>query len=69
MKEHKYAFFDEHKREHDEFLEDYMECMMNFLNDAKVSSMNPIEECLKEWAINHIKTSDRKMSLMVRDVG
>jgi len=60
MKEHKYAFFDEHKREHDEFLEDYMECMMKFLN---------IEECLKEWVINHITTSDKKMSLMVRDVG
>jgi hemerythrin len=69
MKEHKYAFFDEHKREHDEFLEDYMECMMKFLNGAEVSSKNPIEECLKEWVINHITTSDKKMSLMIRDVG
>ena len=69
MKQHKYAFFDEHKREHDEFLEDYMECMMKFLNSADVSSKNPIEECLKEWAINHITFSDKKMSLMVRDVG
>ena len=69
MKEHKYAFFDEHKREHDEFLEDYVECMMKFLNGAAVSSRNPIEECLKEWAINHITTCDKKMSLMVCDVG
>ena len=69
MKEHKYAFFDEHKREHDEFLEDYMECMMKFLNGAEDSSRDPIEACLKEWVINHITTSDKKMSLMVRDVG
>jgi hemerythrin len=42
---------------------------MKFLNGAEVSSKNPIEECLKEWVINHITTSDKKMSLMVGDVG
>ena len=69
MKEHRYVFFDEHKREHDEFLENFTECMIKFLNGAEVSSRNPIEECLKEWAINHITFSDKKMSLMIRDVG
>jgi hemerythrin len=66
MKEHEYQFFDEHKREHDELLEDYTECMMRYLNGASNSSMNPIEECLKQWVVDHITTSDKKMSLIVQ---
>jgi hemerythrin len=67
MKENKYQFFDEHKREHDELLEDYTECMMRFLNGASISSGNPIEECLKQWVVDHITTSDKKMSLIVQE--
>jgi hemerythrin len=67
MKEHGYMFFDEHKREHDELLDSYTECMAQFLNDTGVSSSNPIEDNLKHWVINHIVTSDRKMSLMVQE--
>ncbi len=66
MKEHGYKFFDEHKHEHDELLDSYIECMMQFLNDTGFSSSNPIEDCLKHWVINHIRTSDKKMSLMVQ---
>ncbi len=67
MKEHGYKFFDEHKREHDEFLDNYTECMMQFLNDASVSPENPIEDCLKHWVMDHIITSDKKMSLIVQE--
>ena len=67
MKEHEYEFFDEHKREHEEFLEDYTECMLQFLNGADISSKNPIEECLQQWVVDHITTSDKKMALMVQD--
>lgn len=69
MKEHAYEFFDEHKREHDQLLEDYTECMMRFLNGESVSSDNPVEECLSHWVVDHLNTSDRKMSLMVQDEG
>ncbi len=67
MKEHGYEFFDEHKREHDEFLESYTECMMQFLNDAGGSFENPIDDCLKHWVMDHITTSDKKMSLIVQE--
>ena len=67
MKKHDYPFYDEHKREHEEFLEDYTECMVQFLNGADISAKNPIEECLKQWIVDHITTSDKKMALMVQD--
>ena len=67
MKEHGYRFFDAHKREHEELLDSYTEYMVQFLNDTGVSSSNPIEENLKYWVIEHIVTSDKKMSLMVQE--
>lgn len=67
MKVHEYEFFDEHKHEHDELLESYTECMMQFLNGEDISSGNPIEDCLKQWVVDHITTSDKKMALMVQD--
>jgi len=67
MKEHGYKFYDEHKREHDELLDSYTESMVQFLNDADVSSRHPIEETLKHWVMNHIIISDKKMSLMVQE--
>jgi len=67
MKEHGYKFFDEHKREHDELLDGYTECMAQFLNDRGVSPGNPIEDNLKHWVIKHIVTSDKKMSLMIQE--
>ena len=66
MKEHKYEFYDEHKREHDELLDNYTEYMLRFLNDTGTSSSMAIEDSLKQWVLNHIVTSDKKMSLMVQ---
>jgi len=66
MKEHGYKFFDEHKREHEKLLDSYTECMVQFLNDTGVSSSNHIEDCLKGWVIEHIVTSDKKMSLLLQ---
>jgi hemerythrin len=67
MKKNDYPFYDEHKREHEQFLEDYTECMVQFLNGADISAKDPIEECLKQWIVEHITTSDKKMALMVQD--
>ena len=67
MKEHGYKYFDEHKREHEELLDNYTEYMVQFLNDSGVSSDKSIEENLKHWVITHIVTSDKKMSLMVQE--
>ncbi len=67
MKEHDYPFFDEHKREHDELLDNCTEYMVQYLNDASASPSTPIEDSLKHWVLNHIVTSDKKMSLMVQE--
>ena len=67
MREHKYEFFDEHKREHEKLLDSYTEYMMQILNDNVVSYSSPIEDALNYWVLKHIINSDKKMSLMVLD--
>ena len=67
MKAHGYRFYAEHKREHDELLDSYTDCMMQYLNDTGDASCASIEEKLEHWVVNHIVTSDRKMSLMVQE--
>ncbi len=67
MKEHQYRFYDEHKREHEKLLDGYTEYMMQILNDKVVSFSNPIEDTLRYWVVNHIGSSDKKMSLMVQE--
>jgi hemerythrin-like metal-binding protein len=67
MRENKYEFFDEHKREHDELLDSYTEYMLRYLNNASASSSTLIEDTLRHWIVTHIITSDKKMSLMVQN--
>jgi len=67
MKEKQYRLYDEHKREHEKLLDGYTEYMMQILNDKIVSFSNPIEDTLRYWVVNHIRNSDKKMSLMVQD--
>ena len=67
MKEHKYKFYDEHKREHNKLLDSYTEYMVQLMNDTGVSSSIPVEDDLKYWVIQHIVNSDKRMSLMVQE--
>ncbi len=67
MKEHKYKFFEEHKREHDKLIDRYTEDMLQFLNDIGTSSRLRIENELIHWVLHHIITSDKKMSLMIQE--
>lgn len=66
MKENDYEFFDEHKREHDELLDNYTEYMLQFLNQPGVFSSKRIEDTLTRWMVTHIMESDKKMSLMLQ---
>ena len=67
MKEHGYRYFNQHKREHDELLDSYTESMTQFLSDTTGSASQAMEAKLKHWVIDHIATSDKKMSLMVKN--
>jgi len=67
MKEHGYEFFDEHKREHEDLLENCTAYMLQYINDASTSPSSSFEDSLKHWVLNHIVTSDKKMSLIVQE--
>jgi len=66
MKDGEYEYFDEHKSAHDALLDSYTEYMIRYLDDTDDSAGRTIEEFLKHWVIDHILTSDKKMSLMVQ---
>jgi hemerythrin len=66
MKDGEYEHFDEHKDVHDALLDTYTEYMIRYLDDVDACAGNAIEEFLKRWVIDHILTSDKKMSLMVQ---
>jgi hemerythrin-like metal-binding protein len=65
MKENDYPYYNEHKKEHEKLLDTYTEYMVQFLNDSGSSPGIRIDENLKNWIIDHIRTSDKKMSQMV----
>ena len=65
MKARKYPFFEEHKKEHEKLLDTYTEYMVQFLNDSGTSSGIKIDDNLKKWIVDHILSSDKKMSQMV----
>lgn len=70
MKEHDYVFFGEHKREHEKLLDSYTESMIRILNSPAApaeADIERIEVILNRWISDHIISSDRKMSLMVRE--
>ncbi|MCP5373454.1 MAG: hemerythrin family protein [Hyphomicrobiales bacterium] len=66
MRDGKYAGYATHKREHDEFLDDYVDFLFLFENNPGLGYSVMIETYLKDWVVNHILTSDRKMSQMIR---
>ncbi len=67
MQDHDYKFYAEHKHQHDELLDHYTELMMRYLNHADTTSSQALESVLEHWVVEHIISSDRKMSLMIQD--
>jgi len=69
MMAHDYPSYDEHKREHDDLLESYTESMLNFLNAPGTDSGELVESELNHWIVDHILTSDKRMSAMIKGSG
>ncbi len=65
MVSHRYAHYAEHKAEHDRLLDEYAERMTNFDKDPNPGDQNAIEDVLRQWIVDHILTTDKKMSLMI----
>jgi len=65
MVSHKYLHYQEHKAEHERLLDEYTERMAKFERDPNLGDRLAIEDILRQWIVDHILTSDKKMSLMV----
>lgn len=65
MLSHKYPHYAEHKAEHERLLDDYTDLMTKCERDRALPERDKVERVLRDWIVDHIVTTDRKMSLMV----
>lgn len=65
MKSNNYPYYLDHKKEHDQLLDDYTEFMTKFKGDSNLADRESIEDTLRHWIVGHIIASDKKMSTMV----
>ena len=65
MVSHEYPHYPEHKAEHERLLDEYTEFMTKFERSPNLGDQDAIEGTLRQWIVDHILTSDKKMSLMV----
>ena len=66
MLSHEYPHYPEHKAEHERLLDEYTELMTKFERDPTLGNREAIQGVLCQWIVNHILTSDKKMSLMIK---
>lgn len=66
MVTHEYPHYPEHKAEHERLLDEYTELMSRFDRDPDLGDRAAMEDLLRHWIVDHIRTSDKKMSLMVK---
>ncbi len=55
--------YEEHKSEHDEFLEVLVDIVEEFHNNSGLGSGTRLEDQLRHWIIDHIQTRDQELSL------
>lgn len=65
MASHNYAHFSEHKAEHERLLDEYAERMTKFHSDPAAGDRQALERVLRSWIVDHILTTDKKMSEMI----
>jgi hemerythrin len=65
MVSHKHTLYAEHKAEHESLLDESAERMSSFNRDPNPGDQKAIEDVLSQWLVNHILTTDKKMSLMM----
>lgn len=61
MREKKYANYLQHKAEHNELLEEFVEFMMRFARNPDLVYGEAEQQTLKRWVVEHVLTSDRRM--------
>jgi len=67
MLEHDYDGYIGHKKEHEMLLDEYTRKMIHFENNPVIDDRHNMGESLNNWIIEHILSSDRRMSSLVAD--
>lgn len=68
MTQYGYPGYQLHKREHEKFVEKVKKFQDDF-NAGKVLLTNEVMNFLKDWLVNHIKGTDKKMGLFLNEKG
>jgi len=66
MKGKQYQHFAEHKREHDMLLDQLVDAITEYENAPEAKPTDALQMKLKRWIIDHVNTSDKKMSAMAK---
>ena len=66
MKDKSYLHFAEHKRDHDMMLDDLVDAITEYENAPDARPTDALQMKLKQWIIDHVNTSDKKMSAMAK---
>jgi hemerythrin-like metal-binding protein len=66
MKDNAYPHYAAHKAEHEALLDAFTGFMVRFEQEPGAGASAAIEEIVDEWIVDHILTSDKKMSLLVK---
>ena len=66
LNDSKYPFINEHKREHEAFVDKISQFKKNF-DDKKITLSIEMINFMNKWWINHIKVSDKKYMPYVKD--
>ncbi|MBC8270095.1 MAG: bacteriohemerythrin [Rhodospirillaceae bacterium] len=66
MLENNYPHYIEHKTEHNDLLDEYTGFLVHFESEGDTPSYLQAEEILNRWIVDHIVTSDKKMSRTIR---
>jgi hemerythrin len=65
LRRYKYAEFDQHKQEHDKFIDRLEELKTDFASE-KVTVSLEVLNFLKNWLLNHILISDKKYAAYIK---
>lgn len=67
MKQHAYPHYAEHKAEHEALLDTVTGFIVRYQKGPGSGAAAALEQTLDEWIVDHILTSDKKMSLIVKE--
>lgn len=63
MRRTKFVNYEEHKKEHDRFLDEIYDVVEMFNEDLDTDFQEALETRLEGWITNHILTSDKQLAL------